>query len=84
MRAEESETGFLRLEIRDTGPGIPPAMRGKVLAPFFSSRADGTGLGLSIVHQIVGNHHGSLEISDNEPQGCVIALLLPLPQTATL
>lgn len=83
VRAEESETGFLRLEIRDTGPGIAPTMRGKVLAPFFSTRADGTGLGLSIVHQIVGNHQGSLKISDNEPQGCVIALHLPLPQTAT-
>lgn len=83
VRAEESEAGRLRLEIRDTGPGIPQEIRGKVLTPFFSTRADGTGLGLSIVHQIVDNHRGSLEISDNQPQGCVVVLHLPLPQNAT-
>lgn len=84
VRAGESEAGQLRLEICDTGPGIAPEMRSKVLAPFFSTRADGTGLGLSIVHQIVDNHGGSLEICDNPPHGCVIALHLPLPQNATL
>lgn len=84
VRAGESEAGHLRLEICDSGPGIAREMRNKVLAPFFSTRADGTGLGLSIVHQIVENHGGSLEIDDNQPQGCIIALNLPLPQNAPL
>lgn len=84
VRAKESAAGALCLEIRDTGPGIAPEMRGKVLAPFFSTRADGTGLGLSIVHQIVDNHQGRLEIGANQPQGCVITLHLPLPQPTVL
>ncbi|MGD9950045.1 MAG: nitrogen regulation protein NR(II) [Desulfobulbus sp.] len=77
--AKDSETGILRLEIRDKGVGIAPEIRSKVLTPFFSSRPDGTGLGLAIVHQIVENHQGSLTISDNHPHGCILRLDFPQP-----
>jgi two-component system sensor histidine kinase PilS (NtrC family) len=75
--------GTLCIEIRDQGPGIPEKLREKVFAPFFSSRTDGTGLGLAIVRQIVDNHQGRIEIDEAVPQGCIVRLHLPLPQTAT-
>jgi two-component system sensor histidine kinase PilS (NtrC family) len=81
VAAEERDTGTLRMEVRDQGPGIAPELRDKVCTPFFSSRPDGTGLGLAIVLQIVDNHHGTLEIADNPPRGCLIRLDLPQPAT---
>jgi two-component system sensor histidine kinase PilS (NtrC family) len=79
VTALEQDSGELYLEICDEGVGIDPAIRNKVMTPFFSSRTDGTGLGLSIVHQIIENHHGSLSIKENSPQGCLMALRLPQP-----
>jgi len=79
VTALEQDTGELYLEICDEGVGIDPAIRSKVMTPFFSSRTDGTGLGLSIVHQIIENHHGNLSIKENSPQGCLMALRLPQP-----
>jgi signal transduction histidine kinase len=81
VAAEEQETGSLRVEIRDQGPGIPKELRNKVCTPFFSSRPEGTGLGLAIVLQIVDNHQGTLEFADNSPLGCLIRLDFPQPAT---
>ncbi|HEX3154561.1 MAG TPA: ATP-binding protein, partial [Candidatus Angelobacter sp.] len=47
---------FLRIGIRDTGPGIPPNLTEKIFEPFQSQFEGGTGLGLAIVYQIVQAH----------------------------
>ncbi|MBM9536382.1 two-component system sensor histidine kinase NtrB [Desulfobulbus alkaliphilus] len=73
----------IRIEVRDQGPGIPDELGEKVFQPFFSSRTDGTGLGLAIARQIIDNHRGSIAINSSEPQGCIVRLYLPLPQTVT-
>jgi signal transduction histidine kinase len=52
----------LVLRVCDDGPGIPEALRSKVLEPFFTTRAAGTGLGLPLVHTIAQLHGGNLEI----------------------
>lgn len=56
------------LEIRDTGPGIPPQLMDKIFNPFFTTRDTGTGLGLAIVHRIVEAHEGSI-VAANEDAG---------------
>jgi two-component system sensor histidine kinase QseC len=59
------------LEIRDTGPGIPPTARGRVLDRFYRLEPSGTGcgLGLSIVARIVEIHGASLKL-EGAGNGC--------------
>jgi signal transduction histidine kinase len=58
----------VEITIRDNGTGIPPEVREKMFAPFFTTKpaGEGTGLGLSISHDIIVKHGGSIEV-DTEP-----------------
>jgi signal transduction histidine kinase len=76
----KSVGGELELAVSDTGPGIPPLERDKVLRPFYrleaSRTTEGNGLGLSLVAAIAKRHHAKLSLSDNAP-GLRVAVLLP-------
>jgi two-component system nitrogen regulation sensor histidine kinase NtrY len=69
--------GSLRIQIADSGHGIPPEAKEKLFLPHFSTKRRGTGLGLSIVHRIVSDHHGSIRAEDNAPRGTVFTITLP-------
>jgi two-component system OmpR family sensor kinase len=72
------------VEVRDSGPGIPPEIRAKVFERFF--RADtsrtrasgGTGLGLSIVAALVAAHGGTVEVDETEGGGATFRVTIPL------
>ncbi|MGV3618396.1 MAG: GAF domain-containing protein [Fimbriimonas sp.] len=69
---------FVRIELADTGPGVPPEKKGLIFQPFFSGRVRGMGLGLSIVQGIVAAHDGHV-YEDGEPgQGACFVILLPI------
>jgi len=68
----------LEVRIRDNGPGIPAAVKGRVFDPFFTTRTQGTGLGLSICQSIVREHGGSISIESVVGQGTTVILDLPL------
>jgi signal transduction histidine kinase len=60
-----ADANFLVVEIGDTGPGIPEAVRSRIFEPFFTTKAfgEGTGLGLDISWRIVVNkHHGDIQV----------------------
>lgn len=59
----------VRLEISDTGKGIPKENLTKIFDPFFSSRHEGTGLGLSIVYRIIREHGGNISVNSEEGKG---------------
>lgn len=73
-----------RVEVADTGIGIPAAEIDKLGTRFFrassAQRASipGTGLGLSIVHAIADAHHGSLEFDSVEDEGTTFRLTVPV------
>jgi two-component system nitrogen regulation sensor histidine kinase NtrY len=69
--------GSVRLEIADSGPGIPSADRDKMFAPYFSTKKRGTGLGLAIVHKVVTDHRGTIRVEDNAPHGARFVIDLP-------
>jgi signal transduction histidine kinase len=58
-------------EVRDNGPGIPPALRGEVFRRFFradhSRSTPGSGLGLSLVQAVIQLHGADIELLDNRP-----------------
>lgn len=69
------ELGDAVLRVKDSGPGIDPAVRGREFEPFVSRKAGGTGLGLAICKRIVESHGGGISISSH-PAGAVAELRL--------
>jgi two-component system nitrogen regulation sensor histidine kinase NtrY len=69
--------GRVRLGVADDGPGIPPGDREKLFVPNFSTKRRGSGLGLAIVSRIVQEHHGSIHVEENRPQGARFVVELP-------
>jgi signal transduction histidine kinase len=68
--AVERRYGWVRLQVRDDGPGIPEALRRAALQPFSRfarSDGEGSGLGLSLVAAVVRLHRGRLRLEDNRP-----------------
>jgi len=66
-----------RLEIADTGCGIPLEDKLNVFEPYFSTKEKGMGLGLAIVRTIIADHNGFIRIKDNVPRGTVVVIELP-------
>ncbi len=69
--------GMVRIEIVDTGCGIPEEFLEKIFDPFFTTRNDGTGLGLAISQRIIQNHNGTFDLDSVEGEGTTITILLP-------
>ncbi|WP_307828158.1 HAMP domain-containing sensor histidine kinase [Nocardioides sp. SYSU D00038] len=82
---EGPDGGWVRLWVRDTGPGIAAADRELVFERFGRSRTspddEGFGLGLSIVAAIATAHHGTVHVEDAEPHGARVVLTLPATRT---
>jgi signal transduction histidine kinase len=64
------------IAVTDNGPGIPEAIKEKVLQPFFTTKKEGTGLGLYISYSIMKTLKGDLEIHSSG-QGTRVNLILP-------
>lgn len=79
IHIRNQESTYLRLTIRDTGHGMDPATRDRVLEPFFTTRGTGerTGLGLSVTHGIVVSHDGDLKVESEPGKGTAIHVYLP-------
>jgi two-component system NtrC family sensor kinase len=67
------------ISVRDTGKGIPEAIRGRIFDPFFTDKpvGKGTGLGLAISYGIVQDHHGSIEVQSQEGAGSEFNVRIP-------
>lgn len=79
--------GRAGIAVIDAGPGIPDAIRGRILDPFFSTKpeGEGTGLGLSVTRAIVDSHRGELEFECPPGGGTIATIWLPeAKQEATL
>jgi two-component system NtrC family sensor kinase len=69
--------------VEDDGVGISAASAQRATEPFFSTKApeDGTGLGLVIAQEIIGHHHGTLELLPLPEKGTRARVEIPLPAT---
>ena len=56
----------IRIEVRDTGKGIPENIRSRIFDPFFTTKPKGIGLGLSISYRIIKMHSGSITFTSSD------------------
>lgn len=68
---------YLRIDFKDTGPGMSEAAIKRLFEPFFTTKEQGTGLGLSICYGIVKAHNGELRVESQLNQGTVATIMLP-------
>jgi two-component system sensor kinase FixL len=70
----------VRMEVADTGIGIPPEHLARVFDPYFTTKEEGqgTGLGLAICRRIVEDHHGIIRIDSEAGKGSVVIIVLPV------
>ncbi|HXE53027.1 MAG TPA: ATP-binding protein [Tepidisphaeraceae bacterium] len=85
IKAQQTETGEARIQVIDTGPGIPAKLLPKIFQPFFTTKGTtrrgetkGTGLGLAICKEIVEHHHGRIEVESVVGSGTTFNIYLPL------
>jgi signal transduction histidine kinase len=74
------EDEFVKLQVKDTGVGMPEETLKKIFDPFFSTKevGRGTGLGLAISNQIAKDHGGRIEAESKPGVGTTISIFLPL------
>ncbi len=71
------EDGRLRIDIKDTGKGIPEEVKKNVFEPFFTTKQHGTGLGLGICYNVVKAHGGEIKVKSELNRGTVMTVILP-------
>ncbi|HNI52119.1 MAG: HAMP domain-containing sensor histidine kinase [Rhodocyclaceae bacterium] len=73
------ENNGTRISVADNGPGIAPEDLPRIFDPFFSTKAvgKGTGLGLFIVHEIIGQHGGTISVDSQPGQGTRFSIHIP-------
>lgn len=69
---------YVVVELKDTGPGMPPHVLERVFDPFFTTKDSGTGLGLSLSHRIIEEHGGFLRVDSIAGEGTCFWIFLPL------
>ena len=71
---------MIKIDIVDTGVGIPEENLPRLFEPFFSTKPEGkgTGLGLPIVYEIIDEHNGSIEVESSLGKGTIFTIKLPI------
>jgi heavy metal sensor kinase len=86
---EGQDSGFVEVQVRDTGSGIAPEELPRVFDRFYRAdaareRSGGTGLGLAIVRMIVDQHEGEIHAASTPGTGSIFTVRLPVARVTAL
>ena len=78
IKIGDSAKKTVRIDIKDTGVGIPKENLNNLFTPFFTTKekGKGVGLGLSVVHGIIGRHKGKIEVNSQPDVGTTFTIYL--------
>jgi signal transduction histidine kinase len=81
--------GYVRVNVRDHGPGVPEAERERIFAPFYrlagsAETGRGSGLGLALVRQIARHHGGDAACTGASGGGSLFSIILPTSESPTV
>jgi len=85
IRTDVLDGKLVRIIVEDTGQGVNPQHKERVLEPFFTTRADKghKGMGLAVAHRIMQDHQGRIAVdSQGMGKGCSVKLSLPATRDA--
>ncbi|MFG6433725.1 sensor histidine kinase [Roseateles sp. LYH14W] len=74
---------FVRVDVRDNGPGLQGRRVEQLCAPFYSTKAEGMGMGLAICRSIIEAHQGVLDADEATGGGALFSFSLPLSRELT-
>jgi signal transduction histidine kinase len=77
-KSEPPPAPFMRFDVKDDGPGIPPNILGQIFDPFFTTKAAGTGLGLSIAQQLASENGARIELNSTVGGPTTFSVLVPV------
>ncbi|MBU9712085.1 two-component system sensor histidine kinase NtrB [Evansella tamaricis] len=72
------ESNWLRIDLTDHGPGIPPKIIERIDEPFFTTKEKGTGIGIPLCKHIIEEHQGKFNVFSKMGKGTMVSIFLPL------
>jgi signal transduction histidine kinase len=79
----EATAAGAALEVRDSGPGIPPEILDRIFTMHFTTKESGTGIGLYVARSIIESHGGEIRVDPGLGRGASFTVTLPVSQVAT-
>jgi two-component system sensor histidine kinase HydH len=73
------DDGRLRVEVRDSGPGIPREIQDDIFRPYFSTKGSGTGMGLALAEKLIRQHRGRVDFRTGR-EGTTFSISLPMDE----
>ena len=75
--AGRSTDGRVRIDVTDTGPGIPREQVPQIFKLFFTTKSSGTGMGLAVAKKVVERHSGTITVESDIEKGTRFRIELP-------
>ncbi|OUL19389.1 response regulator [Nostoc sp. 106C] len=80
LRAEYLESGIVKVQVADSGPGVPAGLRQRIFDKYeignLMQEVTQIGLGLAFCKMAIEAHHGNITVEDNHPQGSIFTVFL--------